>query len=50
MRLESLPSNYAEAREALHQIAFFALSPARHKTVGRMGADRDFGRVWDTGV
>ena len=37
MSLQSLPSNYTETREALHQIAFFAVSPARHKTMGRMG-------------
>ncbi len=35
--LEALPSEFAETRDALHQIAFFALSPAQYRAVGRMG-------------
>lgn len=34
---DNLPDLYEETRESLHQIAFFALSPARHEAVGRMG-------------
>ncbi len=37
MKLEPLPNNLVETRDALHQIAFFAVSPARYKAVGRMG-------------
>ncbi len=32
-----LPSAFAETRGKLHQLAFFALAPARYKAVGRMG-------------
>lgn len=34
---EDLPGGFEETRDNLHQIAFFALSPARHKAVGKMG-------------
>ena len=37
MTLEPLPSNFTSTRDALHQIAFFAVSPARYKAIGRMG-------------
>lgn len=37
MTLEKLPANFVETRDALHQIAFFAISPARYRAVGRMG-------------
>ena len=37
MTLRELPETYAETREALHQIAFFAVAPARYKLAGRMG-------------
>lgn len=37
MTLESLPRNLAATRNALHQIAFFAVAPARYEAVGRMG-------------
>lgn len=37
MTLGQLPSGFVETRNALHQIAFFAVSPARYQTVGRMG-------------
>ena len=32
-----LPGTFVETRDALHQIAFFAMSPARYRAVGRMG-------------
>lgn len=37
MRLVPLPAQFAATRDALHQIAFFALAPARYEAVGRMG-------------
>lgn len=37
MKLEPLPDGFAATRLALHQIAFFALAPARYQAVGRMG-------------
>ncbi|MEA1902945.1 MAG: hypothetical protein U9N56_05395 [Actinomycetota bacterium] len=37
MNLNPVPANLAETRSALHHLAFFAVSPARHKAVGRMG-------------
>ncbi len=37
MNLRPLPPTFASTREALHQIAFFALAPARYQAVGRMG-------------
>lgn len=37
MNLEPLPPTFGDTRRALHQIAFFAISPARHDAVGRMG-------------
>lgn len=37
MKLGALPSNHVETREALHQLAFFAVSPVRYKATGRMG-------------
>lgn len=37
MTLPALPSGFAETRDKLHQLAFFALAPARYKAVGRMG-------------
>jgi hypothetical protein len=36
-RLEPLPSEFVETRAQLHQIAFFALSPARHQVNGKIG-------------
>ena len=35
--LPRLPDSFAGTRDHLHQVAFFALSPARHKASGRMG-------------
>jgi hypothetical protein len=35
--IRSLPGTFAVTRDALHQIAFFAMSPARYAAVGRMG-------------
>lgn len=32
-----LPDSFATTRDELHQLAFFALSPARYKETGRMG-------------
>lgn len=37
MTLSPLPASFAETRGALHQIAFFAMAPARYKAMGRMG-------------
>lgn len=37
MTLGKLPSKFVETRDALHQIAFFAIAPARYRAVGRMG-------------
>ena len=37
MKLDSLPASFAPTRVALHQIAFFAMSPARYQSMGRMG-------------
>ncbi len=36
-RLPELPETFATTRDHLHQLAFFAVSPARHKAAGRMG-------------
>lgn len=35
--LPDLPETFEETRDHLHQIAFYALGPARHKSEGRMG-------------
>lgn len=35
--LPDLPESFPTTRDNLHQIAFFAVSPARHKAAGRMG-------------
>jgi hypothetical protein len=37
MNLRPLPGSFDETRDALHQIAFFAMAPARYRAVGRMG-------------
>lgn len=37
MTLGALPANFTATRHALHQIAFFAIAPARYKATGRMG-------------
>ena len=37
MTLQELPPAYPGTRDALHQIAFFAVAPARYRSVGRMG-------------
>lgn len=37
--LNQLPETYVETRDDLHQIAFFAISPARYRAVGRMGLE-----------
>lgn len=39
MTLNALPPNFADTRDALHQIAFFAIAPARYKATGRMGLE-----------
>lgn len=36
-RLRPLPDSYAGTRRALHQLAFFALAPARHAATGKLG-------------
>lgn len=35
--MSGLPETFARTRDELHQIAFFAMSPARYRAVGRMG-------------
>lgn len=37
MRLAPLPDSFVQTRGFLHQIAFFAVAPARYHAVGRMG-------------
>lgn len=37
MTLARLPANFVTTRNALHQVAFFAIAPARYRSVGRMG-------------
>jgi hypothetical protein len=37
MRLADLPAGFGATRRSLHQIAFFAMSPARYAVEGRMG-------------
>ncbi len=37
MELGTIPERYDQTREALHQIAFFALGPARYQAEERMG-------------
>lgn len=37
MSFAQLPDSLQATRNSLHQLAFFAVSPARHKAVGRMG-------------
>ena len=35
--LKEIPADLVESRDALHQLAFFAVSPARYRAIGRMG-------------
>jgi hypothetical protein len=37
LRLQPLPARFVETRDALHQVAFFAVAPARYQAEGRMG-------------
>lgn len=37
MNLASLPAAFVDTRDALHQLAFFAVAPVRYEAVGRMG-------------
>lgn len=37
MRLRPLPAAYVDARDALHQVAFFVLAPVRYASEDRMG-------------
>jgi hypothetical protein len=37
VRLQTLPDGFEGTRDSLHQIAFFAIAPARYSAVGRMG-------------
>lgn len=39
MSLSKLPPSYVETRDALHQLAFFAVAPTRYKAMGRMGLE-----------
>lgn len=39
MSLSQLPPDFVETRNALHQVAFFAMAPARYKAMGRMGLE-----------
>lgn len=39
MSLRPLPDEFSTTRDALHQIAFFALGPARYAATGRMGLE-----------
>lgn len=39
MTIGQLPPSFTETRDALHQVAFFALAPARYRAVGRMGLE-----------
>ncbi len=36
-RLRPLPDHYDSTRRALHQIAFYAMAPARHRVTGKLG-------------
>lgn len=35
--LQALPDGFVDTRDALHQIAFFAVAPKRYREVGRLG-------------
>jgi hypothetical protein len=37
MNLDPVPGNLVAVRNSLHQLAFFAISPARYRMTGRMG-------------
>lgn len=37
MRLGELPDSFSATKDALHQLAFFAIAPARYRVEGRMG-------------
>jgi hypothetical protein len=37
MKLTPLPDDFSTTRDALHQVAFFAVAPARYRAEGRMG-------------
>lgn len=37
MKLAPLPDGFVTTRDALHQVAFFAVAPARYRVEGRMG-------------
>jgi hypothetical protein len=37
MRLAPLPDGFIPTRDALHQVAYFAVAPARYRAEGRMG-------------
>lgn len=39
MTLGALPAGYVRTRQALHQIAFFAIAPSRYQATGRMGLE-----------
>ena len=37
LSLERVPEGFVETRDKLHQLAYFAMAPARYEAVGRMG-------------
>lgn len=41
--LPTLPESFVTTRDHLHQLAYFAVSPARHKASGRMGLSHHAG-------
>ncbi len=36
-RLQPLPEGFAETRDSLHQVAFFAIAPTRYSATGKLG-------------
>lgn len=52
-RLEPLPPHFGEVRDALHQLAFFAVAPRRFAATGKLGlryTHRGFGTPFFRGV
>lgn len=43
MTLHDLPDSFPETRAALHQLAFFVISPTRYSATGRMGLEATHG-------
>ena len=42
-RLAELPAGYGAGRDALHQLAFFAIAPKRHGATGKLGLRYTYG-------